>query len=172
MACHRSRSLGAGARISRRCRSLASICHCSRNRSICLTLTTNPSPTPYRANPVPPQIYRITLRISPWLRFRTGIPRGTALSARYVPHIRQVCLVGLHTGSHSLIVLMLQTTSPSAFWTSTGPYKKADSGNTQTEAQRPTCTPRRHHAPSQGNWWGECSILPCLASPKLCKRRS
>ena len=33
MACHRSRSLGVGARISRRYRSLASICHCSRNRS-------------------------------------------------------------------------------------------------------------------------------------------
>ena len=70
MACHRSRSLGAGARISRRCRSLASICHCSRNRSICLTLTTIPSPTPYRAKPATLQIYRITLRISPWLRFR------------------------------------------------------------------------------------------------------
>ena len=55
MACHRSRSLDVGARISRRCRSLASICHCSRNRSICLALTTSPSPTPYRANPVLPK---------------------------------------------------------------------------------------------------------------------
>ena len=34
-------------------------CHCSRNRSICLTPITTPSQTPYRANPVPPQIYRI-----------------------------------------------------------------------------------------------------------------
>ena len=29
-----------------------------------------PSQTPCRPNPVPPQIYRITLRISPRLRFR------------------------------------------------------------------------------------------------------
>ena len=72
MACQPSRSRGAGARISRRCKSLASICHCSRNRSISLTPITNPSLTPKRANPTPHQIYRITLRISPWLWFRTG----------------------------------------------------------------------------------------------------
>ena len=69
MACHRSRSRGAGARISRRCKSLASICHCSRNRSISLTPITNPSLTPRRASPTPHQIYRITLCISPRLWF-------------------------------------------------------------------------------------------------------
>ena len=85
MACHRSRSLGAGARISRRCRSLASICHCSRNRSICLTLTTIPSPTPYRANPATLQIYRITLRISPWLWFSTRSSPGYSTGDHGVP---------------------------------------------------------------------------------------
>ena len=75
MACQRSRSRGAGARISRRCKSLASICHCSRNRSISLTPITNPSLTPKRANPTPHQIYRITLRISPWLWFRCRCPQ-------------------------------------------------------------------------------------------------
>ena len=52
MAYHRSR--GVGARIIRRRKSLAFICHCSRNPSISLTLITNPSLTTRKANPVPP----------------------------------------------------------------------------------------------------------------------
>ena len=39
---HRSRSRGVGDRIIRRRKSLASICHCSRNRSISLTPITIP----------------------------------------------------------------------------------------------------------------------------------
>ena len=38
MAYHRSRSLGVGAKIIRRRKSLTSICHCSKDRSISLTL--------------------------------------------------------------------------------------------------------------------------------------
>ena len=76
MACHRSRSRGVGARISRRCKSLASIRHCSRNRSISLTPITNPSLTPRLTSPVPPQIYPTLLRISPWLWFRSSRPTG------------------------------------------------------------------------------------------------
>ena len=72
MAYHLSRSRGVGERIIRRCKSLASICHCSRNQSISLTPITSPSLTPKRANQIPHQIYRITLRISPWLWFRIG----------------------------------------------------------------------------------------------------
>ena len=53
MAYHRSRSLGVGARIIRRRKALASICHCSRNRSISLTPITIPSQLPRPANPVP-----------------------------------------------------------------------------------------------------------------------
>ena len=41
-----ARSRGVGARIIRRSKSLTSICHCSRNRSISLTPITNPSLTP------------------------------------------------------------------------------------------------------------------------------
>ena len=43
MACHRSRPRGVAARIVRWCRSLAFISHCSRNRSIPLTPSNNPS---------------------------------------------------------------------------------------------------------------------------------
>ena len=43
MAYHRSRSRGVGATIIRRRKSLGSICHCSRNRSISLTPITDPS---------------------------------------------------------------------------------------------------------------------------------
>ena len=68
IACHRSRSRGVGARISRRCKSLASIRHCLRNRSISHTPITNPSLTPRLTSPVPPQIYPTLLRISPWFR--------------------------------------------------------------------------------------------------------
>ena len=52
MAYHRSRSRGVGARIIRRRKALASICHCSRNRSISLTPITNPSQLPKPANSV------------------------------------------------------------------------------------------------------------------------
>ena len=45
MAYHRSRSLGVGAKIIRRRKSLTSICHCSKDRSISLTLIIYP-PTP------------------------------------------------------------------------------------------------------------------------------
>ena len=75
-ACHllslpRARSRDVGVRIGLRCRFLASVCHRSRNRSICLIPITSPSPAQYRVNPIPPYIYRITLRISPWLWFST-----------------------------------------------------------------------------------------------------
>ena len=66
---HRSRSRGVGDRIIRRRKSLASICHCSRNRSISLTPITNPFLTPRRINPTPLQLYPMLLRISPWLWF-------------------------------------------------------------------------------------------------------
>ena len=69
MACQRSLSRGVGARISRRCKSLASICHCCRNLSISLTPITNPSPTPGQASLLPSQIYPIPLHVSPWLWF-------------------------------------------------------------------------------------------------------
>ena len=52
MAYHRSRSLGVGARIIRRRKALASICHCSRNQSISLTPITNPSHLQRPANSV------------------------------------------------------------------------------------------------------------------------
>ena len=71
MACQRSLSRGVGARISRRCKSLASICHCCRNLSISLTPITNPSPTPGQASLLPSQIYPIPLHVSPWLWFRS-----------------------------------------------------------------------------------------------------
>ena len=45
MACHRSRPRGVAARIVRWCRSLAFISHCSRNQSIPLTPSNNPSLT-------------------------------------------------------------------------------------------------------------------------------
>ena len=54
MAYQRSRSLGVGARIIRRRKALASICHCFRNRSISLTPITNPSHLQRPANPVLP----------------------------------------------------------------------------------------------------------------------
>ena len=44
MAYHRSRSLGVGAKIIRRRKSLTSICHCSKDRSISLTLIIYPPP--------------------------------------------------------------------------------------------------------------------------------
>ena len=76
---------GVGARIRRRCKSLASICHCSRNQPISLTPITNLSLTPIRAN----QIYRITLRISPWLWFRRPIPaQRTSLGLGWVGPIQ------------------------------------------------------------------------------------
>ena len=68
MAYHRSRSLGVGAKIIRRRKSLTSICHCSKDRSISLTLIIYP-PTTALSGPVPPQIYPIFLRISPRLWF-------------------------------------------------------------------------------------------------------
>ena len=68
-ACHRSRSRGVGNQITRRHKSLASICHCSRNRSISLTPITNPSRTAAKADPVSPIIYPMLLHISPWLWF-------------------------------------------------------------------------------------------------------
>ena len=137
MACHRSRSLGVDARISRRCTSLASICHCSRNRPICLTPITNPSPTPYRANPVPPQIYRITLRISPWLWFRTllRVPVNLGLSHRHTslhhishcrppfyalyPHLSGISLDGILPAPFAWSV-WTATEFPSAIATSKG----------------------------------------------------
>ena len=62
---------------------LASICHCSRNRSISLTPIASPSLTPKQANPIPHQIYRIALRISPWLWFRKLVSqRGRVVSLR------------------------------------------------------------------------------------------
>ena len=67
---HCSRSLGVDARIIRRRKSLASICHCSRNRSISLTPTIYPSLITEHPNLVPLQIYPTPLRISPWLWFR------------------------------------------------------------------------------------------------------
>ena len=45
MAYHRSRSLGVGAKIIRRRKSLTSICHCSKDRSISLTLIIYPPNT-------------------------------------------------------------------------------------------------------------------------------
>ncbi len=51
-ACHLSLSRGVGARIIRLCKSLASISHCSRNRSISLTPITIPSLTTEQANTV------------------------------------------------------------------------------------------------------------------------
>ena len=74
---HRSRSRDVGDRIIRRRKSLASICHCSRNRSISRTPITNPSRTPAKTNPVPPSIYPMFLRISPWLWFRTSFRSKT-----------------------------------------------------------------------------------------------
>ena len=56
MAYHRSRSLGVGARIIRRRRSLTLICHCSRNRSISLTPITNPRSFQVKLTQFPPQI--------------------------------------------------------------------------------------------------------------------
>ena len=53
MAYHRSRSRGVGDRIIRRRKSLESICHCSRNRSISLTPITDPSLTPRRLTQLP-----------------------------------------------------------------------------------------------------------------------
>ena len=72
---HRSRSLGVDARIIRRRKSLASICHCSRNRSISLTPTIYPSLITEHPNLVPLQIYPTPLRISPWLWFSTTTTR-------------------------------------------------------------------------------------------------
>ena len=69
MAYQRSRSLGVGAKIIRRRKSLTPICHCSRDQPISLTPITNPSQLPTPANQVPSQIYPIPLRISPWLWF-------------------------------------------------------------------------------------------------------
>ena len=74
MAYHRSRSRGVGARIIRRRKSLTSICHCSKDRSISLTLIIYPPPTTAHSGPVPPQIYPIFLRISPRLWFSTFAP--------------------------------------------------------------------------------------------------
>ena len=70
MACHRSRSLGVGARIIRRRKSLTPICHCSRDWLISLTLIINPAQSLRSATSVPSQIYPMRLRISPWLWFR------------------------------------------------------------------------------------------------------
>ena len=55
MAYHLSRSRGVGARIIRRRKSGAFICHCSRDRSISLAPITNPTSTLRQANPVASQ---------------------------------------------------------------------------------------------------------------------
>ena len=66
---HRSRYLGVGARIIRRCKSLIPTCHCSIERSISLTPITNLPQLPIPTNRVPSQIYPMRLHISPWLWF-------------------------------------------------------------------------------------------------------
>ena len=69
MAYHLFRSLGVGARIIRRRKSLAFICRYSRYPSMSLPPITNPSLTTLKAIPVTPPIYPMSLRLSPWLRF-------------------------------------------------------------------------------------------------------
>ena len=72
IAYHLSRSLGVGAKIIRRRRSLVPISHCSKDRSISLTPIITPHETQRSSNPITSPIYPIPLRISPWLWFRNN----------------------------------------------------------------------------------------------------
>ena len=85
MAYHRSRSRGVGDRIIRRRKSLESIRHCSRNRSISLTPITNPSLTQRCINPTPLQLSPLSLRISPWLWFSINASQSASKNAKPKP---------------------------------------------------------------------------------------
>ena len=61
---------GVGTRIIRRRKFFLPICNCSRDRSISLTLITDPSLLLRPAKPIPSQIYPMRLRISSWLWFK------------------------------------------------------------------------------------------------------